>query len=109
MQIETIIEEHIHHFLQNVHKEYDGDKEALVIIRTYIKDGKITEENEIILKTQLMDSLKILGVGIPFVLIPGASVLMPIIIKIAEKHNINLLPSAFSDDMNTSNKKNDTL
>lgn len=98
MQIETILEEHVHHFLRGVHKEYDGDKEALIIIRTYIKDGKITEENETILKTQLMDSLKILGVGIPFALIPGASILMPIIIKVAEKHNIDLLPSAFSDD-----------
>jgi hypothetical protein len=42
-----------------------------------------------------MDSLKIAGIGIPFVLIPGASILMPIIIKVAKEHHIDLVPSAF--------------
>jgi len=42
-----------------------------------------------------MDSLKILGIGIPFVLIPGASILMPILVRVARKHHIELMPSAF--------------
>jgi len=53
----------------------------------------LTEEEEHALKTELSDALKILGIAVPFVLIPGASIVMPIIIKVAEKHNINLLPS----------------
>ena len=97
MNIEAIIEENAHHFLQGLTTEYNDDKEALIIIRKYTEDGKITAANEHILKTQLMDSLKIIGLGIPFVLIPGASVLVPILIKIAAKHNIELLPAAFDD------------
>ena len=95
MKIEAIIEEHAHHFLQGIKTEYVGDKEAGSIIRKYIKEGKISEEEDHILKTQLMDSLKIVGIGVPFVLIPGASILMPILIKVASKHNIELMPSAF--------------
>ncbi len=97
MNIEGIIEEHVHHFLENVKTEYDGDKEAAGIIRRYIEDGKITNDDEHVLKTQLMDSLKIVGIGIPFVLIPGASILMPIILRVAAKHNINIMPVAFSN------------
>jgi len=95
MNIEAILEEHTHHFLQGLKTEYDGDKEAVFIIQKYIVDKTITDADEHILKTQLMDSLKIVGIGVPFALIPGASVLLPIIIKIAAKHNIDLMPTAF--------------
>ena len=95
MKIETIIEENVHHFLIGIRKECDGDKEAVFIIRKYLREGKISEKEDEVLKTQLMDSLKIVGIGIPFVLIPGASILMPIILKVAHKHNIELMPSAF--------------
>lgn len=95
MNIEMIIEEHAHHFLHGIRAEYNGDKEACSIIRKYIREGKISNDEEHILKVQLMDSLKIVGIGVPFVLIPGASILMPILIKIADKHNIQLMPTAF--------------
>lgn len=97
MNIEAIIEEHAHHFLQGVKTEYNGDKEACSIIQKYIKEGKISIEEEHTLRAQLMDSLKIVGIGVPFVLIPGASILMPILIKVASRHKIQLMPSAFID------------
>lgn len=97
MHIEAIIEEHAHRFLQDMEAEYDGDKKAGLIIRKYLEKGRISEEEEMILRTQMMDTLKIMGIVIPFVLIPGASVLMPILIKVASKHNIQLIPSAFTD------------
>jgi hypothetical protein len=97
MDIKAILEEHAHHFLQGVRAEYHGDKEAVVIIHKYLKEGKITEDEDKVLKTQLMDSLKIVGIGVPFALIPGASIVMPILIKVASKHNIELMPSAFID------------
>lgn len=96
MKIEAIIEEHAHHFLQGLKMEYNGDKEAVLIMRKYIREGKITDAEDTILKTQLMDSLKIIGIGVPFVLIPGASILMPILIKVASRHNIELMPAAFT-------------
>ena len=95
MKIEATIEEHAHHFLRGIKAECNGDKEAVFIIQKYLKGVKISEEEDHILKTQFMDSMKIIGIGIPFVLIPGASVLMPIFIKVAAKYNIELIPSAF--------------
>jgi hypothetical protein len=95
MNIETTIEEYGHHFLHGLKIEYKGDKEAVFIIQKYLKGEKISEAEEHILKNQLADSLKIVGIGVPFVLIPGASVLMPILIKVANKHNIDLTPTAF--------------
>lgn len=95
MEIITILETHIHHFLHGIKTEAKEEQEAALIIVKYLREGKITEEEDHILKTQVMDSLKIIGIGVPFVLIPGASVLMPILIKVASKHNIELMPSAF--------------
>jgi len=95
MNIEAILEEYAHHFLQGVKTEYHGDKEAAAIIHKFLKEGKITDEEDHILKTQLMDSLKIVGIGVPFALIPGASIVIPILIKVASKHNIELMPAAF--------------
>jgi len=92
------IEESIHIFLLNVKKQAFNTKEAGSVIEKYIKEGKITDEEEKILQTQLWDSLKIVGVVIPFVLIPGASLLMPLILKVAEKNDIELLPTAFQSE-----------
>ncbi|MBS1574822.1 MAG: hypothetical protein JST09_05920 [Bacteroidetes bacterium] len=101
MNINAIIEEYAHHFLNGLKTEYAGDKQAAVVIEKYLQGKKISEAEENILKTQLMDSLKIVGIGIPFVLIPGASILMPILIKVAASHHIELMPSAFSGPENT--------
>ena len=96
MKIETVIEEQAHHFLHGLKSESDGEKEAAKVIRKYLNGGQITPEEDHILRTQMMDTLKIVGIGVPFVLIPGASILMPILIKVAERHNIELMPSGFS-------------
>ena len=87
------IEDSAHHFLISVHKEEANTKEAGVIIKKYIQTGVITEEEERILRVQMADTVKIIGIVVPFVLIPGASVIIPILIKVAGKHNINLMPS----------------
>lgn len=102
MKINAIIEEHAHQFLRGIKAEGDGEKKAVLIIQKYIKEGKISEEEDHVLKTQLMDSLKIIGIGVPFVLIPGASILIPILIKVASKYHIELMPSAFINPNNTS-------
>ncbi len=90
------IEDNAHHFLLSLKTEAFETKEATIIVQKYIKKGKISEEEEKILKNQMIDSLKFLGIVVPFVLIPGASILMPILIKVANKHNVQLLPSAFN-------------
>ena len=85
----------MHHFMHNLKTEGKGEREAALIIIKYIREGTISMEEDHLLKTQVMDTLKILGIGVPFILIPGASILMPILIKVASKHNIELMPSAF--------------
>jgi hypothetical protein len=93
----AMIEESAHHFLYCIKTEYVSAREAGQIMEKYIKEGKITPEEEHILKTQFVDTLKLAGVVVPFVLVPGASILMPILIKVAARHNIELLPSAFNE------------
>lgn len=91
------IEENIHIFILNIKQQASNTKEAGLVIEKFILEGEITDEEEKILQTQLWDSLKIVGVVIPFVLIPGASLLLPLIIKVAKKNNIELLPTAFQE------------
>lgn len=100
------IEENLVIFLDNIKKQAANTKEARLVIEKYFKEGKLNDDEEKILQTQLWDSIKIVGVIIPFVLIPGASILMPLLIKIAEKHNIEILPTAFkSKKINTDLEK----
>ena len=87
------IEAGAHHLLLSIHKEGENAREAGIVIRKYVATGSITEDEEKLLKLQVADTLKIIGIVVPFVLIPGASILMPILIKVASKHNINLMPS----------------
>ncbi len=99
------IEDSAHHFLLSMKTEVTQTKEASVIVQKYIKEGTISKEEELKLKLQLMDSLKIIGILVPFILIPGASILMPILIKVAAKHKIELMPSAFNKkDIKPENK-----
>ena len=69
----------------------------------YLKGGNISKEEEKELKSQIVDIFKAVGLGIPFVLIPGSSLLLPFLVKMAEKKGIKLLPTAFND----SEKKNE--
>jgi len=76
---------------------------AAMILQKHIKGEEITPDEELQLKQTIFDILKIAGIGIPFVLIPGASVLLPALVIIAKKHNINLLPSVFADKKDETN------
>ena len=98
MNIKKYLEDNLYIFLQNVKKQAGNTKEAADVISKYMEHGILTPEDEHILKTQFVDSLKIVGVIIPFVLIPGASILMPLLIKVAEKNNIELMPTAFQSE-----------
>jgi len=83
--------------LKGLKTETFETKQASKIALKYISKGSITKEEETELRQQVYDILKTLGVGIPFALIPGASILIPILIKVAQKKGINLLPSAFTE------------
>ncbi|SNR61206.1 LETM1-like protein [Lutibacter agarilyticus] len=82
-------------FLIGVKNEAYDTKETSRIIVKYLYQQKITKDEEKHLKVQVYDVFKILGVGVPFMLIPGASIIIPFILKVAEKKGIDLYPSNF--------------
>ena len=95
-------------FWENLSLEAKETKEAAQIVAKYAKDGKITEEEEKILRQQFYDVLKVAGIGVPFVLVPGASVLLPLLLKYAKKKNIDILPSSFNNkDKNETTETNE--
>ena len=85
-------------FLRNVGTEAKETKEASKILVKFIREGKVEQQEEEELKQQVYDLFKMVGIGIPFFLIPGSALLIPFLMKIAEKRGVNLFPSAFSAD-----------
>lgn len=77
--------------------ETQETKQAAKIAVKFVSKGSITKKEEKELRQQVFDILKTLGIGVPFALIPGAGILIPILIKIAQKKGLNLLPSAFDE------------
>ena len=84
-------------FAEKISLEARETKDAAKIIAKYTKGEEITDEEEKALKTQFYDVLKVAGIGIPFAIIPGASIILPMMIVIAKKYDINLMPSSFTD------------
>jgi len=82
-------------FFDDLKDEAEDTKEASFIIGNYLISQKISKKEEQLLKQQVYDKLKIIGIGIPFIMIPGASFLIPLLVKIAKKKGINLMPSNF--------------
>lgn len=85
-------------FLHNMGTEAKETKEASKILVKFLREGKVEQQEEDELKQQVYDLLKMVGIGVPFFLIPGSSLLIPFLMKIAEKRGVNLFPSAFSKD-----------
>lgn len=85
----------LNHLLTGIKNEAADTKETSRIIYKYISNQKITKNDERHVKTQVYNIFRILGIGVPFMVIPGATLLIPFIVKVAEKKGIDLLPSNF--------------
>jgi hypothetical protein len=83
-------------FLHKIRCEVWETREAGIIASKYIKNKEVTEFEKKFMLVQIFDVCKIILIGIPFAIIPGASILLPFIIKCAYKMGVNLLPSNFS-------------
>lgn len=88
-------------FFNGIKSGAKDTKKTRLIIQTYISKGEIDKEDEKFLKFYIYDMLKVAGIGIPFVLLPGASIIIPFLIKAAEKRNIDIIPSNFKNKTNT--------
>lgn len=95
-------------FMKNLANEAKETQEAASIILKHAKGEKITPEEEKALKEQFFDVLKMAGIGIPFCLIPGASVLLPLMISFAQKNGMEILPSSFSEKTEKTKETNET-
>jgi hypothetical protein len=84
-------------FAKNLGTEAKETGKASKILMKFLVNGKVTEEEEKELKIQVYDLFKIAGIGIPFFMIPGASLLLPFLLKISSKYGINILPTSFDD------------
>ena len=83
-------------FAKDLSNEAKETKHASKILVKFITDGKVSPEEEKELKTQVYDVFKMVGIGIPFFMIPGSTLLLPFLIKISAKYGVNLLPSSFN-------------
>ena len=84
-------------FAEKLANEAKETREATQIITKHLKGEEVTEEEDKALRSQFYDVLKMAGLGIPFALVPGASVLVPLLVTFAKKNNVNLLPSSFQE------------
>lgn len=85
-------------FFKNMKQEADETKVAYEYIQKHLKGEKLTKEENNAIKEQFYDVLKSAGIIIPFAVIPGASLLIPILMKLCKVFNIpfeNMLPSSF--------------
>ena len=85
-------------FVSKMGTEAKETREASKVIVKFLKEGKVSKEEEHELKSQIYDLFKMAGIGVPFVLIPGSTLLMPFLIKLVNKKGIELLPSAFKKE-----------
>ena len=83
------------YFLKNLSNEAKETQKTSLLIVKFLKNGSLTKDEEKELKLQFYDLLKIMGVGVPFFMIPGSTILIPFIMKLAEKAGIDIIPSSF--------------
>lgn len=80
-------------FFNILKKEYSDTKDLLPIIQKYIKRQPISNKEKVLFRNQMKDTLKLAGLGaIAAIPIPGTMLLIPPIIQLSKKFNINLLP-----------------
>lgn len=82
-------------FFDIVKKEYGDTKDLLPIIQKYMKTKSLTPKEKQVFQKQMKDTAKILGLGaIAAIPVPGTMLLIPVIIQMAKRFKINLLPEA---------------
>jgi hypothetical protein len=85
-------------FFINLKKQFKFNANARRIILTYMKTKKISNDDQIILKIIITDSLKMVGLGGIVIPIPGGVVLVTLLISMSKKFNIDILPSQFEKE-----------
>lgn len=80
-------------FFDIVQKEYGDTKDLMPILRKFISGATLSPREKVMFQKQMKDTLKLLGLGaIAAIPIPGTMLLIPVVVQLAKKFNINLLP-----------------
>lgn len=85
-------------FFNNLRKEASETKQASYLVVKYLKEEKLSKIEEKELKLQFYDVLKIMGVGIPFFMIPGSTVLVPFLVKLSRKFGLDIISTSFKKE-----------
>ena len=85
-------------FFKNLNNEAKETRAAGKLVYKYLKTWDLSKDEEKELKLQFYDLLKVMGVGVPFVMIPGATILIPFLLKIADKLGVDIIPSSFKKE-----------
>lgn len=81
-------------FKKNINQNKDEYKEVIKILKNYNKTGYIDKNDGKLIMTKFYDTLKLLGLSGLFIL-PFGSFGIIALLKIAEKLDINILPSSW--------------
>lgn len=84
-----------------LNQEKEETKEMLAIYKKYTQQ-KATSAEMRLANEQFIDILKGLGIGV-FAVLPFAPITIPVIIAMAKKVNVDILPSSFSKPNSTKN------
>jgi hypothetical protein len=85
--------ESIQKFLKILKEEVAQKRELKNVFIKYIKNIPLTEDDQQMVREQSLDILKILGMSTIFVL-PGSVLIIPFLIKLCTKYNINIIPNS---------------
>jgi len=78
---------------KKINEEVQLEREAMILLKKYAKNKKLTKREKKIVKTSLIDICKVVP-SLGIFLLPGGMILLPLIAKILP---FDLMPSAFQD------------
>lgn len=93
----SIDKQKLRELILKLRNEASEFKEAGLILKKYARKQEVSQIEKEKFREQLIDGIKLLGIGIPFALIPGSSLILPVILGVTKRFNIDLLPSSFKD------------
>ena len=83
-------------FWHKTKQEVSETKQAEKIFIRYVEGQPISPGEKDAMKQQSLDILKIIFIGVPLAILPGFSIVMIVLVKLSQKYNFNIFPSAFS-------------
>lgn len=92
------IKEKFVELFKNLKQEGNETKEMMNLITKYVETGSISDEESDKIREQLIDMLKLSG-HLTIFMLPFGSLLIPFLIKISKKLNIDILPSSFKEEI----------